>query len=116
MSIRYVRVKDNRTGHEYDVLEERLDEKHHKNLTSARYPIVSRPRAAKPFVGKGGENTAPGSRELGPDPSVAKLTARSPLSAIQDAAREAGINPDGLDKKQLLAAIDARPDAPTSAD
>lgn len=54
MAIRYVRVKDKRTKHEYDVLEHKVDPDKHTRLDKKHYPAVSRPRPAKPFTSKGG--------------------------------------------------------------
>lgn len=45
---RYTRVKDKKTGHEYDVLSHKVDPEKHTRV--ARYPEVSRPRRSKPNV------------------------------------------------------------------
>lgn len=50
-AFRYVRVKDKRTGHQYDVLEQLFDPDKHSRVS--RYPVVSRPRPAKPHRRKG---------------------------------------------------------------
>lgn len=47
---KYVRVKDTRTGHEYDLLEHMLDAKKHELVNKEQYPPTSRPRPAKPNV------------------------------------------------------------------
>lgn len=51
MRLQYMRVKDKATGHEYDVLSHRFDpEKHSRVSDKKNYPVVSRPRPAKPNV------------------------------------------------------------------
>lgn len=50
-AFRYVRVKDKRTGHQYDVLEQSFDPEKHTKV--ARFPVVSRPRPPKPYRRKG---------------------------------------------------------------
>lgn len=86
MTLRYVRVKDLRTGHEYDVLEQQVDDKIHEPLDKDRYPVTSRPRDAKPLISKGGGS--------------AELTARSSLPRLKSAAETAGIDITGLTTKQ----------------
>lgn len=98
MPLRYVRVKDTRTGHQFDVLEERVDPDRHKVLTSDRYPVTGRPRPAKPLRSKGGGSTTRG-------PSQVELTERTPIDDVRRAAEDAGVDHTGLNKKQILAAI-----------
>lgn len=62
MSLRYVRVKDRQTKHEYDVLEHTVDPEQHQPLSKRRYPDVARPRAPKHFIGRSAtdeEDTTP---------------------------------------------------------
>lgn len=60
MSVRYTRVKDRDTGHEYDVLAHKFDPEVHTRVSKKRYPDVPRPRPAKPNVlGKRGTSTKP---------------------------------------------------------
>lgn len=44
---KYTRVKDKNTGHEYDVLASRVDEKKHTVVDRKNTAPVSRPRAPK---------------------------------------------------------------------
>lgn len=52
MGLKYVRVKDKRTGHQYDLLEEQFDKQHHELADQKRFPPTKRPRPAKHHVGK----------------------------------------------------------------
>lgn len=52
MGFKYVRVKDKRTGHQYDVLEQLVDKKNHELVDQRRFPPTSRPRPPKHHVGK----------------------------------------------------------------
>lgn len=96
MTTRYIRVRDRRTGHEYDVLEEQVNDTKHEVLK--RFEPSSRPRAAKPLISKGGGSTQPGPRD-------GDLSERNTLPELQNAARDAGIDPGDLTKKQILAAL-----------
>jgi len=99
MTIRYVRVKNRSTGHEYDVLEQQVDHDKHEVLDQDRYPIVGRPRPAKPRVGKGGGS--------------AELTARSSRPRLEAAAKSVGVDPaDFTNKQQIFDAIVAAKSTP----
>lgn len=50
MALRYTRVKDKSTGHEYDVLAHKVDPEKHSPVSKTRYPDTPRPRPAKPNV------------------------------------------------------------------
>lgn len=99
MPLRYVRVKDTRTGHEFDVLEQQVDPNKHKVLDKDRYPVTSRARKPKPFRGKGGEPATPAHRD-GPE-----LTLKNHRDELEKAARAAGIDPTDLTKPQILDAL-----------
>lgn len=55
---KYTRVKDKATGHEYDVLVDRVNPDKHTRVNKSLYPDVSRPRPAKPNV-KGRRSQSP---------------------------------------------------------
>ncbi len=55
----YIRVKDRKTGHEYDIREERLDPDKHKPLNRRTYPPTHEPRRPKHYISKGGKPAAP---------------------------------------------------------
>lgn len=101
MITRYVRVKDRRTGHEYDVLEQQVDEKKHEVLDREHYPVTSRPRPAKPNRSKGGGSA----RSRSTDP--AELTIKTSRPELVVAAEAAGIDPTDLTKQQILDALAA---------
>lgn len=102
MPLRYVRVKDTRTGHEFDVLEQQVDKDNHQPLSQDRYPITSRPRAPKPFRGKDGEPATPGDR-VRPE-----LTLKNNRDELEKAAETAGIDHTDLTKPQILDALAAK--------
>lgn len=55
----YVRVKDRRTGHEFDIREEQVDPEHHRLLNRRTYPPSRTPRRPKPQISKGRVPAAP---------------------------------------------------------
>ncbi|MDQ7877371.1 hypothetical protein Q9R08_05205 [Microbacterium sp. QXD-8] len=75
MALRYTRVKDKATGHEYDVLAHKFNPEKHTRVDRKHYPDVSRPRPAKPNVkGKrsaaaNADDTGGASASTGGDPS-----------------------------------------------
>ena len=99
MTLRYVRVKDNRTGHQFDVLEESVEPEFHEVLDQERYPIVSRPRDPKPLISKGG-GPATGAHDNTPE-----LSLKNTRDELVDAAERAGIDPADLNKQQILDAL-----------
>jgi hypothetical protein len=101
MTLRYVRVKDLRTRHQFDVLEEQVDPEIHKVLDQERYPIVSRPRDPKPHVSKGGGPAT------APTEATHELNLKNTRPELVDAAEAAGIDPTDLTKPQILAALAA---------
>jgi hypothetical protein len=54
MAVRFVRVKNKSTGHEYDVPEQQYDPEKHKKVDERRYPPTTRQRRPKAHVSKGG--------------------------------------------------------------
>lgn len=50
MALKYTRVKDKDTGHEYDVLAHKVDPEKHERVNRDHYPDSSHPRAPKPNV------------------------------------------------------------------
>lgn len=60
MALKYTRVKDKATGHEYDILAHKFNpEKHSRVSDKKNYPDTTRPRPAKPNVkGKRGAGNA----------------------------------------------------------
>lgn len=57
MTTHFVRVKDKRTLHEFDIPVQSFDPEKHSKV--ARYPETTRPRRPKPNIRLGGKRTAP---------------------------------------------------------
>lgn len=69
MALRYTRVKDKATGHEYDILTHQFDPDLHTRVSKKHYPDVSRPRPAKPNVkGNRGAKAKPTGEARNADP------------------------------------------------
>ncbi len=73
MALKYTRVKDKSTGHQYDVLSHKVDPELHQPLNDAeRWPDVTHPRPAKPNV-----LTKPNGAAKQPTKSAAKPNRKS---------------------------------------
>lgn len=98
MPIRYVRVRDKKTNHEYDVVAERVDKNKHTVIDDSPR---SRPLPAKPFRGKGGESAT----------AQRKYSARTKREELVEAAEAAGLTvTDDQTNKQLADALNGSDD------
>lgn len=72
--LRYLRVRDKETGHQYDVLEEKVDRTVHEPLDEKRYPPTSRPRPPKHHVPltSNADDERPAGGETPPAPKPAR--------------------------------------------
>lgn len=59
MTVRYVRVKNRVTGHEFDLPIQSFDPEKYTKVDSKRYPETTRPRRPKPNVLRGGRSKNP---------------------------------------------------------
>jgi len=85
MALKYKRVKDKVTGHQYDVLSHKVNPEKHEVLD--RYPEVSRPRPAKPNV-KGKRTASEG--EDSPPKAPARRRSTTPKNTSGSSAASAG--------------------------
>ncbi|WP_449407999.1 hypothetical protein [Microbacterium maritypicum] len=93
MSIRYVRVRDKSTKHEFDVLAERVNPKKHDVIDDTPR---SRHQPPKPFVGKDGKSGKP----------QRKYSPRTKREELVAAAEAAGLEvSDDTTNKQLADAL-----------